>query len=220
MHIIYTDMDQRIKAQNTKKDYKWEYLPNAGKISNYGAADCLSTPATNKWGKVQRLTALGTSWSASENRYVKTSVCKFGSLQGKMPTINKDGGYCWLQSKSSASGGSIDGCVSTPLAITAFDKADNRAKLEAVADSDNKKWYSHQKYILIDGVISDQRTKLVISGTPNISTPGLRWNDEILTASTSESLYKKYLSNYAKMRKAIKGRAAPVYNPEATQAAW
>ena len=179
-----------------------------------------STPATNKWGKVQQLTAPGKSWSATDDRYVTTSVCKFGSLQGKMPTINKTGGYCWLQSKSSASGGSIDGCVSTPLAITANDKADNRAKLEAVLDSDGKKWYSHQKYILIDGVISDQRTKLVISGTPNISTPGLRWNDEILTVSTSKSLYKEYLSNYTMMRKAIKGRAAPAYNPLATQAAW
>lgn len=220
VHLIYTDMDQRIKVQNTNNGYKWEYLPNGGKISNYGAADCLSTPATNKWGKVQQLTAPGKSWSATDGRYVTTSVCKFGSLQGKMPTINKSGGYCWLQSKSSVSGGSIDGCVSTPLAITPNDKADNRAKLEAVLDSNNKKWYSHQKYILIDGVISDQRTKLVISGTPNISTPGLRWNDEILTVSTSESLYKKYLSNYTMMRKAIKGRAAPVYNPLATQAAW
>jgi len=220
VHLIYTDMDQRIKVQNTNNGYKWEYLPNGGKISNYGAADCLSTPATNKWGKVQQLTAPGKSWSATDGRYVTTSVCKFGSLQGKMPTINQGGGYCWLQSKSSVSGGSINGCVSTPLAITANDKADNRAKLEAVLDSGDKKWYSHQKYILIDGVISDQRTKLVISGTPNISTPGLRWNDEILTVSTSESLYKKYLSNYTMMRKAIKGRAAPAYNPLATQAAW
>ena len=219
VHIIYTDMDQRIKALNTRTN-KWGYIPSAGKISNYGVGDCLSTPATTQGGKVQRLTAPGKAWSASENRYVATSVCKFGRLQGKMPTINMPGGYCWLQSKSSVSGGSIDGCVSTPLAITAFDPADGRAKLESIADASNKKWYSHQKYILIDGVVDNVRTKLVISGTPNVSTPGLRWNDEVITISTSESIYKKYLSNYKMMRKAIKGRSAPKYDPLATQTTW
>ena len=219
VHLIYTDMDQRIKALNTKTN-KWEYLPNAGKISNYGVADCLSTPATNKSGKVQQLTIPGKSWSASENRYVTSRVCAFGSLQGKMPTINQGGGYCWLQSKSTVSGGLIDGCVSTPLAITVFDKADNRAKLEAIPDSNDKKWYSHQKYILIDGMVAGERTKMVISGTPNISSPGLRWNDEIMTISKSENIYKKYLANYKLMRKAIKGRAAPAFNPEATQVSW
>jgi phosphatidylserine/phosphatidylglycerophosphate/cardiolipin synthase-like enzyme len=219
VHIIYTDMDQRIKALNTKTN-RWGYIPNAGKVSNYGVADCLSTPATTKSGKVQRLTAPGKAWSAAENRYVAASVCKFGSLQGKMPTINLPGGYCWLQSKSSISGGSIDGCVSTPLGITAFDPADQRAKLESIADSSDKKWYSHQKYILIDGVVDNERTKLVISGTPNISSPGLRWNDEIITFSTSESVYKKYLNNYKMMRKAIKDRKSPKKDPTAIQAEW
>ena len=219
VHIIYTDMDQRIKALNTRTG-KWGYIPNAGKVSNYGVADCLSTPATTKGGSVQRLTAPGKAWSAAQNRYVAASVCKFGRLQGKMPTINMPGGYCWLQSKSSVSGGSINGCVSTPLGITAFDPADGRAKLESIKDSSGKKWYSHQKYILIDGVVNNVRTKLVISGTPNISSPGLRWNDEIITFSTSESVYKKYLSNYKMMRKAIKDRKSPKYDRTATQAEW
>jgi phosphatidylserine/phosphatidylglycerophosphate/cardiolipin synthase-like enzyme len=219
VHIIYTDMDQRIRALNTRTN-QWGYIPNAGKVSNYGVADCLSTPATTKGGKVQRLTAPGKSWSASENRYVTTSVCKFGKLQGKMPTINVEGGYCWLKSKSSVSGGSIEGCVSTPLGITAFDPADQRAKLEPIADSAGKKWYSHQKYILIDGVVEDVRTKLVISGTPNISSPGLRWNDEILTFSTNAKVYSSYLGNYELMRKAIKDRKAPISNPAAVQATW
>ncbi len=219
VHIIYTDMDQRIRALNTRTN-EWGYIPNAGKVSNYGAADCLSTPATTKNGKVQRLTAPGKAWSASENRYVTTSVCKFGKLQGKMPTINMEGGYCWLKSKSSVSGGSIEGCVSTPLGINAFDPADQRAKLEPIADSAGKKWYSHQKYILIDGVIGEERTKLVISGTPNISSPGLRWNDEIMTFSTNEKIFKKYLANYNMMRKAIKNRKAPIINPAAVQVAW
>jgi phosphatidylserine/phosphatidylglycerophosphate/cardiolipin synthase-like enzyme len=219
VHIIYTDMDQRIRALNTRTN-QWGYIPNADKVSNYGVADCLSTPATTKGGKVQRLTAPGKSWSASENRYVTTSVCKFGKLQGKMPTINVEGDYCWLKSKSSVSGGSIEGCVSTPLGITAFDPADQRAKLEPIADSAGKKWYSHQKYILIDGVVEDVRTKLVISGTPNISSPGLRWNDEILTFSTNEKVYSSYLGNYELMRKAIKDRKAPISNPAAVQATW
>jgi phosphatidylserine/phosphatidylglycerophosphate/cardiolipin synthase-like enzyme len=104
-------------------------------------------------------------------------------------------------------------CVSTPLKITAFDKADNRAKLENVADASGSRWYSHQKYIAIDGMYGkpgkQTRQQVVISGTPNITSPGQKWNDEILTFTTGPEIYAQYVANFNEMKTAISRRSGP-----------
>lgn len=205
VHIIYTDMDQRIKAVNTRTG-KVGYIPNGNKPSSWGAADCLSTMPTKK-GKAQKLTGPGLVFDAGKNRMVIAKVCKNGSLKGAIPTINKKGGYCWFNAKNKKTGGSLSMCVSTPLKITAFDKADNRAKLESVADASGRRWYSHQKYIAIDGMYGkkgkQKRQQIVISGTPNITSPGHRWNDEILTFTTSPEIYAQYVANFKETKSAI-----------------
>jgi len=211
VQIIYTDMDQRIKALNTRTG-KYDFIPNGDKPSAWGAADCLSTFPTKK-GKVQKLTAPALVFDAGKNRMVTAKVCKNGSLQGAIPTINKPGGYCWFNAKNKSTGGSLSMCVSTPLKITAFDKADNRAKLENVADASGSRWYSHQKYIAIDGMYGKPgkqlRQQVVISGTPNITSPGQKWNDEILTFTTSPEIYAQYVANFNEMKAAILRRSGP-----------
>lgn len=202
IHIIYTDMDQKIKAFNTRTN-KWAYIQKKGQPAAYGVADCLSTSPT------KRLTIPTTVWDSIRKRNVTISLCKNSSLQGRMPTINYGSNYCWLHNKSAKSGGSLDMCVSTPLKITALDKSDMRAKLEPVEDSAGKKWYTHQKYIAIDGMYRNERVSMVVSGTPNISVPGLRWNDEIMTITKNKTIYKQYLANFEMMRKTIKKRAVP-----------
>ena len=98
-------------------------------------------------------------------------------------------------------------CVSSRLKVTANDKADNRAKLEPVADASGRRWYSHQKYIAIDGMYGkkgkQKRQQIVISGTPNITSPGHRWNDEILTFTTSPEIYAQYVDNFKQTKSAI-----------------
>ena len=205
VHIIYTDMDQRIKALNTRTG-KYGYIPNGDKPSSWGAADCLSTMPTKK-GKAQKLTAPGLVFDAGKNRMVTAKVCKNGSLKGAIPTINKKGGYCWFNAKNNKTGGSLSMCVSSPLKVTANDKADNRAKLEPVADASGRRWYSHQKYIAIDGMYGKKgkqtRQQIVISGTPNITSPGQRWNDEIITFTTSSEIYAQYVANFKETKTAI-----------------
>ena len=211
VQIIYTDMDQRIKALNTQTG-KYDFIPNGDKPSAWGAADCLSTMPTKK-GKAQKLTGPGLVFDAGKNRMVTAKVCMNGSLQGAIPTINKAGGYCWFNAKNKSTGGSLSMCVSTPLKITAFDKADNRAKLENVADASGSRWYSHQKYIAIDGMYGKPgkqlRQQVVISGTPNITSPGQKWNDEILTFTTSPEIYAQYVVNFNEMKAAILRRSGP-----------
>jgi phosphatidylserine/phosphatidylglycerophosphate/cardiolipin synthase-like enzyme len=211
VQIIYTDMDQRIKALNTRTG-KYDFIPNGDKPSAWGAADCLSTMPTKK-GKAQKLTGPGLVFDTGKNRMVAAKVCMNGSLQGAIPTINKAGGYCWFNAKNKSTGGSLSMCVSTPLKITAFDKADNRAKLENVADASGARWYSHQKYIAIDGMYGKPgkqiRQQIVISGTPNITSPGQKWNDEILTFTTSPEIYTQYVTNFNEMKVAISRRYGP-----------
>jgi hypothetical protein len=206
VHIIYTDMDQRIKALNTKTK-KVGYIPSGGKPSSWGVADCLSTMPGKK------LTGPGLVFNAAKKRMVAAKVCKNGSLKGAIPTINKKGGYCWFNAKNKKTGGSLSMCVSSPLKITANDKADNRAKLEPVADKSGRRWYSHQKYIAIDGMYGkkgkQKRQQIVISGTPNITSPGHKWNDEILTFTTSAKTYAQYVANFKQTKAAIKRRPGP-----------
>lgn len=225
VQIIYTDMDQRIKAFNTKTN-SWAFIPNGERPSSWGAADCLSTLPKSRKGKPYKLTGPGLVFNADTGRMVAASVCKFGSLNGAMPTINKKGGYCWFKAKAKGSGGTLEMCVSTPLKITALDKADNRAKLEPVADATGARWYTHQKYIAIDGMYGpkgeQKRQQVVISGTPNISSPGLRWNDEILTFTTSAEIYAQHLADFNALKAAILQRPGPGpgSNPNGVTARW
>jgi phosphatidylserine/phosphatidylglycerophosphate/cardiolipin synthase-like enzyme len=211
VHIIYTDMDQRIKALNTRTK-KVGYIPSGGKPSSWGVADCLSTMPT-KNGRAQKLTGPGLVFDSEKNRMVTAKVCKNGSLKGAIPTVNKKGGYCWFNAKNKSTGGSLSMCISSPMKITANDRADNRAKLEPISDSSGRRWYSHQKYIAIDGMYGKKgkqtRQKIVISGTPNITSPGHKWNDEILTFTTSAEIYKQYVDNFKQTKAAILRRARP-----------
>ena len=212
VHIIYTDMDQRIKALNSKTGAV-DFIPNGSKPSSWGVADCLSTIPVKSNGKPNPLTAPGLVYDEGKKRMVTAKVCKNGSLQGSIPTINKDGGYCWFNHKSKSSGGSLSMCVSSPLKVTALDRADNRAKLEPVADASGARWYSHQKYIAIDGMYgksgNQKRQQIVISGTPNITSPGQRWNDEILTFTTSREVYAQHVANFNDTKSAILNRPGP-----------
>lgn len=214
VQILYTDMDSRIKGLNTRTGQR-TYLPAPnGKISNWGAADCLSTNPIQTYGKggkkkkVRTLTSPGRAWSSTLNRVVTTAVCNQGSLQGSAPTINSSN-YCWKNTKNPLNGGTLKLCVSTPLRVNANDTADARAKLEAAYDSGNAKWYTHQKYVLIDGMVSGVRQSIVMTGNTNISVPALRWNDEIMAVMTKPSVYKAYSKNFDATLAKVKKRKAP-----------
>lgn len=214
--IIYTDMDQAISLNGS-------YIKGPGGYVSWGVADCLSTSGTSN-GKYSGVTAperrkmLGPTGkvimgSNGKPRYQTVSVCKRGALMGRMPTINQgSGSYCWINTHSSLSGGSINACVSTPLKLTRQDPADGRAKLEAWPDAQNHVRFSHQKYVLIDGMVNNQIQRVVYSGTPNLTSPGLRYNDEIMTITTGDTFFKAYKANFDTMQKFINKRPGPLFN--------
>lgn len=210
VHIIYTDMDQAISLNGS-------YIKGPGGYVSWGVADCLSTSGTTN-GKYSGVTVPERrkmldnngnviKTAAGKIRYQTASVCKLGTLMGRMPTINQGvGSYCWLNTHSSVSGGSISACVSTPLKLTIQDPADGRAKLEAWPDSANHVRFSHQKYILIDGMVNKEIQQVVYSGTPNLTSPGLRYNDEVMTITKGESFFKAYKGNFDTMLNFIHNR--------------
>ena len=222
VQIIYTDMDSRIKATNTRTG-QFTFLPAPnGKISNWGAADCLSTNPiqyygkNNKKKKIRSLTSPGRAWSSTLNRVVTTAVCNQGSLQGLAPTINAPGGYCWKNTTNPLNGGKLKLCVATPLRVNINDTADARAKLEPAYDSKTAKWYTHQKYVLIQGMVGGIEQSVVMAGNTNISVPALRWNDEIMAVMTKPSVFKAYSNNFDMTLTKVMKRAAPNHCADVT----
>lgn len=211
VHVIYTDMDQALKLNG-------QWLTKKNGYVNWGALDCIATPGTvkgkfNSMTKTERRPLTDDDGNLILNakgkkRYTTAQVCSKSVLKGSMPTINRGGGYCWYSSKSKSSGGSMNICVSTPLGVTIKDKADNRAKLEAIEDTQGRTRYSHQKYMLIGTWNKTTRSPeyITYSGTPNFSNPGLRWNDEILITSTNAETYSQYRANFLEMKRWIKSR--------------
>ncbi len=221
VEILYTDMDSRIKGTNTRTG-QTTFLPAPnGKMSNWGAADCLSTNPIETYGKggkkkkVRTLTSPGRAWSSTLNRVVTAAVCNQGSLNGKAPTINA-GGYCWKNTKNPLNGGTLKLCVSTPLRVNANDTADARAKLEPAYDSSTEKWYTHQKYVLIQGMVGGVEQSIVMAGNTNVSVPALRWNDEVMAVISKPATYKAYLKNYQDTLAKVKKRAAPYHCSDVT----
>lgn len=216
IHILYTDMSSAIK-------YNGNYLKNKIGTVPWGVADCLSTPS-NVLGRYAALTTPQLRKMRDENgnvlldakgkvRYQTVQVCGRTGLWGTMPTINQGlNHYCWLWSSSPISGGSINACVTTPLKLTKYDPADDRAKLEPYIDSKNHMWYSHQKYMLINGMVDGRFQYLTFAGTPNLTVPGLRYNDEIMAVTTGATTYNAYLTNYQTMQTALAKRPYALYN--------
>lgn len=59
--------------------------------------------------------------------------------------------------------------------------------------------YVHSKYVTIGGMYAGRERRLVITGSPNITRPGLRHNDEVMLAIADADVYGAYESNFARL---------------------
>jgi phosphatidylserine/phosphatidylglycerophosphate/cardiolipin synthase-like enzyme len=62
--------------------------------------------------------------------------------------------------------------------------------------------FVHSKYVLIDGTYSGQDRQIVITGSPNDTTPGLRNNDEAMRAIDDPAIHADYADNFAALWRA------------------
>jgi phosphatidylserine/phosphatidylglycerophosphate/cardiolipin synthase-like enzyme len=56
--------------------------------------------------------------------------------------------------------------------------------------------YVHSKYVAIAGTYSGHQRRLVITGSPNYTVPGLRHNDETMLAIDDPGMYAAYQANF------------------------
>ncbi len=66
--------------------------------------------------------------------------------------------------------------------------------------------YVHSKYIAIDGTYAGKPRQLVITGSPNFTTPGLRDNDEAMLAIESIRIHAAYEENFSDLWQAATAR--------------
>jgi phosphatidylserine/phosphatidylglycerophosphate/cardiolipin synthase-like enzyme len=59
--------------------------------------------------------------------------------------------------------------------------------------------YAHSKYVAIGGTYAGRDRRLVITGSPNTTLPGLRANDEAMLEIRDAGVYGAYESNFAKL---------------------
>ena len=68
------------------------------------------------------------------------------------------------------------------------------------------KAYVHSKYVAIDGTYAGRPRQLVITGSPNFTTPGLRDNDEAMLAIDSVRIQAAYEENFSDLWQAAGAR--------------
>ncbi len=68
------------------------------------------------------------------------------------------------------------------------------------------KAYVHSKYVAIDGTYAGQPRQLVITGSPNFTTPGLRDNDEAMLAIDNVRIHAAYEQNFSDLWQAASAR--------------
>lgn len=66
-----------------------------------------------------------------------------------------------------------------------------------ILDSHYRDTFVHSKYVLIDGSYSGEDRQVVITGSPNDTTPGLRDNDEAMLAIDDPAIHARYADNFA-----------------------
>ena len=59
--------------------------------------------------------------------------------------------------------------------------------------------YAHSKYVAIGGTYAGHDRRLVITGSPNLTGPGLRDNDEAMLAIQDADVYGAYENNFARL---------------------
>ncbi len=57
----------------------------------------------------------------------------------------------------------------------------------------------HSKYVLIDGTYAGRPRKIVITGSPNDTVPGLRHNDEAMLTTEDAATYAAYRRNFVRL---------------------
>lgn len=193
VEVVYTQMSQRVRGA----DGKWLKDSNGGP-TRYGAADCLATPPSKVIVKP------ATKRKPARRKVVKNSMkgpdgwCSGGSLRGFVPVTSTG---LWLDRTSPFGGGRLRVRMSCPVAPR-YNSVLKTWSVTCIRPD----IFTHNKVMLVKGMVRGKNQRYVMTGSANWSSPGLRSSDELITEiQKSKKLYLQYKENY-KYQKAVVAR--------------
>jgi PKD repeat protein len=163
--LVYAQMNQRLRGA----DGTW-LLGEAGTAMPWGPADCLATPPG---GRIP--TAPGAEQPATEvigHLADPAGTCPDGALDGRV-VGTKPG--VWIDQKSPTNGGRLTVTASCPVEPY-FDRLLQVWAFRCAGST----MFTHQKVLLVDGLVQGKRQKYVMTGSANWSESALRRNDEVV----------------------------------------
>ncbi|MEV4252583.1 phospholipase D-like domain-containing protein [Spirillospora sp. NPDC049652] len=66
--------------------------------------------------------------------------------------------------------------------------------------------HAHSKYLLIDGTYNGRRHRIILTGSHSYTVDALRYNDEAVLTLMDSSAFPQYVSNFAKVYGAARGK--------------
>lgn len=166
--ILYATMTQRLRAD----DGTW-VRDEAGALMGWGPADCLATAPTRRvripggpGSKSQRTETPNTIDSAG-------GLCAGGTLDGRVAGTTPG---TWIDRVSPISGGRLTVTAGCPVE-THFDSM-LRTWVFACRES---RLFTHEKVLLVDGLVHGRVQKYVMTGSANWTDTGLHHNDDVVT---------------------------------------
>jgi phosphatidylserine/phosphatidylglycerophosphate/cardiolipin synthase-like enzyme len=186
VEILYSAMTQRLRDPRT----------GVYATPEWGVADCLSTPPVTPLGGYNTLD------DPVEGR------CGGGSLGGLPPS--PAGGPFWWHKSSRLSGGRLAVGVSCQVALHRDPNGHT-----SVRCAQSSPIFTHNKVVMIDGMVDGKVQKVVVTGSANFTRAALRSNDEVMFRIHAVRVYNAFRANYDLLRKIVISKSRTWSSPAA-----
>lgn len=186
--LVHSTVTQRLRGPDGSwvRDEEGEPLP-------WGPADCLSTPPA-------RGSAAGGA-RARDPLDDPAGMCAGGTLGGRVAGSQPG---TWIDRVSAQTGGRLTVTAACPV-VTRFDQLLGVWVFACRASS----WFTHEKVLLVDGMVRGKVQKYVMTGSANWTATGLHANDEVVTELfDAPAVHDAYLRAHRR-EKTVFTRASP-----------
>lgn len=195
VELVYTTMTQRLRGA----DGAW-IRDDTGMILPWGPADCLSTPPTRAIANPLGKGSPGARVEVANTVDGPAGLCAGGTLDGRVAGAKAG---VWVDRVSPISKGRLTVTAACPV-VPFFDRI---LRVWAFACK-GPGVFTHQKVMLVDGVVRGKVQKYVLTGSANWSETGLLNNDEVVVELLeAPRIYRAYLKAY-QHQKDVFARAA------------
>lgn len=166
--LLYTTMTQRLRGA----DGSW-IRDEAGADLPWGPADCLATPATTSLVRPSPRGADAQRIEVPNTVDDSAGLCAGGTLDGRVAGASAG---VWIDRVSPITKGRLTVTAACPV-VPYFDRMLRTWAFKC----SGSQMFTHQKLMLVDGMVHGRVQKYVMTGSANWSESGLLRNDEVVT---------------------------------------